>query len=159
MAKKAAQSATTPKRPAKRRPVKPKPKPETSPPERVEQSSGPRLRSVVVALMAFGVGIIIGVLLAGGIRIDGGSIGPKDAVAQSFDEYETLWRKAQGELAARLESGQIASESAATEWFSKTNTEARRLAFEDVLKKEAAEFGGDKWTAEKHATAIRRYVR
>jgi hypothetical protein len=121
-----------------------------------QPASLPRL--IAFVLSSLGVGIISGVLLAGGIRI-GGSDGPDDAVSKAFDAYETLWREAQGELATRLESGQIKSESDATDWFGKINTEARRQAFSDILKAEAAEFGGEKWTAEKHATAIRRYVR
>ena len=121
-----------------------------------QPASLPRLIAFVIS--SLGVGIISGVLLAGGIRI-GGSDGPSDSVSKAFDQYETLWRDAQAELATRLESGQIKSESDATDWFGKINTEARRQAFSDILKAEAEEFGGEKWTAEKHAAAIRRYSR
>lgn len=151
MAKKAPAKPVARKRPAKKKtPSVPNGTPSDHP------ASLPRLVAFVIS--SLGIGIISGVLLAGGIR-SGGSDGPNDAVSKSFDQYETLWREAQGELATRLESGQIKSESDATEWFGKLNTEARRQAFADLLTAEAAAFGGDKWTAEKHAAAIRRYVR
>lgn len=121
MAKKAAQSATTPKRPAKRRPVKPKPKPETSPPERVEQSSGSRLRSAGLALMVFGVGVIIGVLLAGGIRIDGGSIGLTDSLAQSHVNDRASQVRILREYAAKS----FSNDSEAQKWLNDQRIAAR----------------------------------
>ena len=104
--------------------------------------------------------VIGGVLLLSGGNGGGVSPGPSgDDVSKAFDTLETLWRQAQGELANRLESGEIKTEASATEWFDKVAKDARRAAFEPLLQAEAAEFGGEKWTAKKHAEAIRRYVR
>ena len=108
------------------------------------------------------VAVLCGLL--GGILLltSGGDVvpGPSgDDVSQAFATYESLWRDAQGELANRLEAGQITSESAAAEWFAIANAEARKQSFTPLLESEAAEYGGEQWTAEKHAAAIRRYVR
>lgn len=82
---------------------------------------------------------------------------PLDDVAQAFREYETNWRSLQRDLANRLDRGEITSEEQATEWFSAANVEARRLAFTPLLRKEAEAFGGELWTAKKHADYVRRY--
>ena len=84
-------------------------------------------------------------------------IGPIDDVSQAFREYETSWRSLQRDLANRLDRGEITSEEQATEWFSAANVEARRLAFTPLLRKEAEAFGGELWTAKKHADYVRRY--
>jgi len=84
---------------------------------------------------------------------------PTDPVSVAFRAYEQEWRTAQGELAERLDSGMLASESAAAEWFGAANLEARKRAFTPVLRLEAEAFGGDAWTAKKHAEYVRRYVR
>lgn len=82
---------------------------------------------------------------------------PTDDVGQAFREYEKNWRSLQRDLANRLDRGEITSEEQAAEWFGTANTEARRLAFTPLLKAEAAVFGGEQWTAKKHAAYIRRY--
>ena len=84
---------------------------------------------------------------------------PTDPVSVAFRTYESEWRTAQGELADRLDSGMLASESAAAEWFAAANLEARKKAFTPVLRLEAEAFGGDLWTAKKHADFVRKYVR
>ena len=83
---------------------------------------------------------------------------PADDVAAAFRQYETEWREAQGELADRLESGEITSEKAAADWFGIAGQEARKRAFLPLLRAESVVFGGDGWTAEKHARYIRRYA-
>lgn len=82
---------------------------------------------------------------------------PTDDVGQAFREYERNWRSLQRDLANRLDRGEITSEEQAAEWFGTANTEARRLAFTPLLRKEAEAFGGEQWTAKKHAAYIRRY--
>lgn len=82
---------------------------------------------------------------------------PTDDVGQAFREYERNWRSLQRDLANRLDRGEITSEEQAFEWFLAANTEARRLAFTPLLRKEAEAFGGEQWTAKKHAAYIRRY--
>ena len=105
----------------------------------------------------------VAMVVGGVLMLSGGEVGPgprpPDDVSVAFDRYESLWRDAQRELANRLESGQITSEAAATEWFGVANQEARKQAFLPLLTKEAEDFGGEKWTAEKHAAYIRRYTR
>jgi len=83
---------------------------------------------------------------------------PTDPVSVAFRQYEQEWRTAQGEMADRLDSGLLASEAAAAEWFATANLEARKQAFTPVLKLEAEAFGGDLWTAKKHADFVRRYA-
>ena len=82
---------------------------------------------------------------------------PTDDVGQAFREYEKNWRSLQRDLANRLDRGEITSEEQAAEWFGTANTEARRLAFTPLLRKEAEAFGGEQWTAKGHAAYIRRY--
>ena len=84
---------------------------------------------------------------------------PADDVAAAFRQYEAEWRQAQGELAERLESGEITSEKAAADWFGIAGQEARKRAFLPLLRAEAVVFGGENWTAEKHAQYIRRYAK
>ena len=106
---------------------------------------------------------ILSILAAAWLAFSGSS-GPSpdnspDDVSAAFDVAEKLWRVAQGSLADRLESGEITSETAATEWFAEANKQARKQAFQGVLEAEHAAFGGENWTAKKHAEHIRRYVR
>lgn len=82
---------------------------------------------------------------------------PTDDVGQAFREYERNWRSLQRDLANRLDRGEITTEEQAFEWFLAANTEARRIAFTPLLQAEQAEFGLEKWTAQKHAAYIRRY--
>jgi hypothetical protein len=89
---------------------------------------------------------------------DGRPQPPADDVAAAFRAYEKSWRAAQGELADRLESGEITSEKAAADWFSVAGQEARKQAFLPLLRAESVVFGGEGWTAEKHARYVRRYA-
>ena len=89
---------------------------------------------------------------------DGRPQPPADDVAAAFRQYEKAWRSAQGDLADRLESGEITSERAAADWFSVAGQEARKQAFLPLLRAESIVFGGEGWTAEKHARYIRRYA-
>jgi hypothetical protein len=82
----------------------------------------------------------------------------QDAVAQAFRAYEAAWRQAQTDLADRLDSGLVTSESDAADWFATANTEARKQAFTPLLQSEQGAFGGIKWTAAGHAQFIRRYA-
>jgi hypothetical protein len=89
--------------------------------------------------------------------------GPADApssddAAVAFDRYETLWRDAQSALAEKLKSGEIKSEKDAGKWFAAANSAAMGIAFKPLLEQEADAFGGEQWTAEKHAEYIRRYA-
>jgi len=90
---------------------------------------------------------------------DGRPQPPADDVAVAFRAYETAWRQAQSDLADRLDSGDVTSEKLAADWFATANLEARKQAFLPLLRAESVAFGGDNWTAEKHAQYIRRYAR
>ena len=83
---------------------------------------------------------------------------PQDAVAQAFRTYEQAWRQAQSDLADRLDSGLVTSETDAADWFATANTEARKQAFTPLLQAEQGAFGGIKWQASEHARYIRRYA-
>ena len=82
---------------------------------------------------------------------------PSDDVAVAFRTYERAWRAAQGDLADRLERGEITSEAMAAEWFGAANAQARKESFLPLLRAESIGFGGDNWTAQKQAAWIRRY--
>jgi len=107
------------------------------------------------ALVAMLGGLLLLIPIGGG----GGDVRPADEVASAFDAYETLWRTAQGSLADRLDSGEITSESAASDWFGEANKQARAVAFKPLLESEYEAFGEEKWTAKKQAEIIRGYVR
>lgn len=82
---------------------------------------------------------------------------PLDDVSVAFLVYERSWRKAQGELADRLERGEITSEKMAADWFDAANQQMRRIAFLPLLESETEDFRGDGWTPEAHARYVRRY--
>lgn len=86
------------------------------------------------------------------------SVMPLDDVSVAFVAYERAWRKAQGELADRLERGEITSEKMAAEWFDSANREMRKTAFLPLLESETRVFRGDAWTPEGHAKYVRRYA-
>lgn len=83
---------------------------------------------------------------------------PKDDVDRAFLSYKAGWRRLQGELAEKLESGEVTSESAAADWFRSGITQVRRDAFDEILQLESIEFGGSDWSAKRHADYIRRYA-
>jgi hypothetical protein len=93
----------------------------------------------------------------GGEQNDTQPVSPVDDVGVAFREYERAWRAAQGDLADRLNRGEITSEAMAAEWFGAANQEARRIAFTPLLRLESAAFGGESWTPAKHGQYIRRY--
>lgn len=104
-------------------------------------------------------------LSGGGVQPPGPEPGPEpepapvtDPVGTAFSEHERLWRLAAGDLAKRLRSGEVKSEAAATEWFGAANREAQKRAFTPLVEAEYEQFGGDKWTAEKHAAALEGYA-
>ena len=115
------------------------------------------MKTIAAAAVAMVIGGVL-LLSSGGDDVSPKPV-PADDVAQGFATYQSLWRDAQKELANRLESGQIVSEAAATEWFGVANQEARRQAFTPLLEAEAAVFGGEQWTPKAHADYIRRYAR
>lgn len=92
-----------------------------------------------------------------GDQDNAGPVMPVDDVSVAFLTYERAWRAAQKDLADRLDRGEITSEAMAAEWFGAANAEMRRIAFTPLLRSEAAAFGGENWTAEKHSRYIRRY--
>jgi len=83
---------------------------------------------------------------------------PSDDVGVAFAAYERAWRAAQGDLADRLDRGEITSEAMAAEWFGAANQEMRRIAFTPLLRLESAAFGGESWTPAKHGQYVRRYA-
>jgi hypothetical protein len=83
---------------------------------------------------------------------------PLDEMGKAFRFYEVELRKAHKDLAERLRSGAIRSESDAATWLGTANQEIRRRAFTPMLAVEAEAFGGEKWTAEDHANFIMRYT-
>ena len=109
-----------------------------------------------VALIVAGLGG--GVWWAGGIPIGPGPQKP-DAVSAVFDAQESAFRQLSGERAKALRAGEIASESASVAWMQSRFIPDCEAEWAKLLTAESAEFGGEKWTAEKEAAAIERYVR
>lgn len=102
--------------------------------------------------------LIGGILLLKGGGIDEPGPSPSDAVSVAFDEYETLWRAAQIATADKLDSGEFTTSQQATNYRSLADGEAIKKTRQPLLDAEFAEFGGDKWTAEKQAKFLRRYA-
>jgi hypothetical protein len=118
---------------------------------------------MIVQYAAFGVAMLLfgamgGVWSAGGIPI-GPSPAPADAVSKSFDEYETLWRAVQVAAADKLDSGEFTQSQQVTEYRSLADGAAIKQTRQPLLESEFAEFGGDKWTAEKASKVLRGYGR
>jgi hypothetical protein len=100
----------------------------------------------------------VGVWMAGGIHI-GGDVPVADAVSEVFDTQEAAFRKLNGELAQKLIAGEIKSENEARTWMESNFLPQSDAAWIKLLESEKAQFGGDKWTAEKQAAVIGRYAR
>lgn len=102
-------------------------------------------------------------LIGGLLLLSGGKVGPgpspSDAVSAVFDTQEAAFRKHIGELAGKLKAGEIATEAAAVAWMDSKFGPDSEAAWVPLLTAEAEAFGGEKWTAEKHAAYIERYVR
>ena len=109
-----------------------------------------------IALIASG--LIGGILLLNGGKVSPGP-SPSDAVSAVFDAQESTFRQLSGERAKALRSGEITSESASVAWMQSRFLPACEAEWAKLLTAEAAEFGGEKWTAEKEAATIERYVR
>lgn len=104
-------------------------------------------------------GLIGGLLLLNGGK--GGYVKPSptnDIVAQSFQQYETLWRAIQLETAKKLESGEFTTSQQVTSYRSLADGEAIKKSRQPILDAEFAAFGGDKWTADKAAKQFRSYA-
>ena len=110
-----------------------------------------------VATLLVGAGI--GVYAAGGIQIGGDVLPVADAVSEVFDTQEAAFRKLNGELEQKLIAGEVKSENEAKTWMESNFLPQSEAAWIKLLEAEKAEFGGDKWTAEKQAAVIGRYAR
>lgn len=103
-----------------------------------------------------GAGFMTRVWMDGGIPIGPGR---SDAVSKVFQTQETAFRKCSGELAEKLRAGDITSEQAATQWMDQNFLPAAEAAWGPLLTSEKEAFGGEQWTAEKHAAHVEGYVR
>jgi hypothetical protein len=144
----------TPATPAKKAPEKRKPaKPKlvAVEPWRNWQQ---HLKIAAASLVMLLIGAVGGVWSAGGIEIGPGR---DDIISKSFDEYETLWRAAQVAAADKLDSGEFTKSQQVTEYRSVADGAAIKKTRQPLLDAEFAEFGGDKWTAEKASKVLRGY--
>jgi hypothetical protein len=104
-------------------------------------------------------GLIGGLLLMFGGSSGGDDVPLADAVSEVFDTQEAAFRKLNGELAQKLIAGEVKSENEARRWMESNFLPQSDAAWIKLLEAEKAEFGGDKWTAEKQAAVIGRYAR
>ena len=104
-------------------------------------------------------GLIGGLLLMFGGSPGGNGVPVVDAASEVFDTQEAAFRKLNGELAQKLIAGEIKSENEARTWMESNFLPQSDAAWIKLLESEKAEFGGDKWTAEKQAAVIGRYAR
>jgi hypothetical protein len=84
----------------------------------------------------------------------------KDLPAKAFDTYEKLWRKTANDAADKLASGELDTEQKVWDYLAAAQAPARKVAFEEVAKAEQDYFtknGG--WSAKKHETLLRSYVK
>jgi hypothetical protein len=153
--------------PAKKAPAKRKPRPkkplivpaiEPIAIDDGEWAASAVLRGLLV-LVPLVIGIAIGIWSAGGISIGGDVVPVVDAVSEVFDTQEAVFRKLNGELAQKLIAGEVKSENEAKMWMESNFLPQSEAAWIKLLESEKAEFGGDKWTAEKQAAVIGRYAR
>lgn len=82
----------------------------------------------------------------------------KDIVAESFTIYEDLWRKHAQNTADRIASGELTTDKEVWEYIATGQEPARRVAFDEIAKKEQEYFekaGG--WTPELHEELLRSY--
>jgi len=160
MAKKAPASPLK-KAPAKRKPRPKKPVVPAIEPIAIddgEWAANAVLRGLLV-LVPLVIGIAIGIWSAGGIQIGGDVVPVADAVSEVFDTQEAAFRKLNGELAQKLIAGEVKSENEARKWMESNFLPQSDAAWIKLLESEKAQFGGDKWTAEKQAAVIGRYAR
>lgn len=130
MAKKASQSSTR-KAPAKRRP---KDSPQVT--AKIDQVSS--LHSVGLAVISVAIGVLIGVMLAGGITVDGGSVGPSDVLA----ECHAADRASQVRILREYAGQTFANDSSAQKWLNEQRIAARPIdwtPYTDELGKRCAE--------------------
>jgi hypothetical protein len=80
-------------------------------------------------------------------------------ISAVFDEQEAALRELSGERAKALRAGSIKSEAESVAWMQSRFLPRVEASWAKLLTAEAAEFGGEKWTAEKEAATIERYVR
>ena len=85
---------------------------------------------------------------------------PVDIVAESFDIYEDLWRKNAQNTADRIASGELTTDKEVWEYIATGQEPARRVAFDEIAKKEQEYFEGEGgWTPELHEKLLRSYVK
>jgi hypothetical protein len=130
MAKKASQSSTR-KAPVKRRP---KDSPQVT--AKIDQVSS--LHSVGLAVISVAIGVLFGVMLAGGITVDGGSVGPSDVLA----ECHAADRASQVRILREYAGQTFANDSSAQKWLNEQRIAARPIdwtPYTDELGKRCAE--------------------
>ncbi len=110
------------------------------------------------------IGLLCGVAAVLILLIPDGTDGPTpppttDAVAESFDIYEDLWRKHAVAAADKLASGEFTKDTEVWEYLAAGQAPARKAAFNDLAKAEQKKFdeaGG--WSAELHEEILRSYA-
>lgn len=79
----------------------------------------------------------------------------QDEVHEACVQYEKYFRQASGTVADELESGQLQTDTESAERRKALLEEARRIAFGNLARKEAAAF--QPWTPEKEIEVLRSY--
>ncbi len=84
---------------------------------------------------------------------------PSDLAAESFREYETLWRAIQSEAAKKLRAGEFTKSQQVTEYRALADGQALKKSRQKLVDAEFAAFGGENWTAEKAAAHFEGYAK
>ena len=124
--------------PAKKRSAKPKPQPERPPEGAAKIDRVSSLHSVGLAVISVAIGVLCGVMLAGGITVDGGSVGPSDVLA----ECHAADRASQVRILREYAGQTFANDSSAQKWLNEQRIAARPIdwtPYTDELGKRCAE--------------------
>ena len=84
---------------------------------------------------------------------------PINEVTKAFDIYEDLWRKHAIDTADKIVAGDFEKDQDVWDYIAAAQAPARRVAFDDLAKAEAAYFesqGG--WSLEAHEKLLRTYA-
>lgn len=117
-------------------------------------------KQIFGALCCFAASALLLLPIGGG----GGTVDPddpnpiviNDEVHKAFVTYERLWRKHRLDIANKIDSGELATETATWDALATAGEPMREVAFDTVNKNEAAAIGNP-WNPQAHSKILRGY--